>query len=52
MTALPVNEADLAALRARFALVPQETALFADTIAANIAYGADRGERGRDRVGG
>ena len=35
-----VKEADLAALRARFALVPQETALFADTIAANIAYGA------------
>jgi ATP-binding cassette, subfamily B, bacterial len=39
---VPVNEADLAALRRRFALVPQETALFADTIAANIAYGADR----------
>jgi ATP-binding cassette subfamily B protein len=36
------NEADLAALRQRFALVPQETALFADTIAANIAYGAER----------
>jgi ATP-binding cassette, subfamily B, bacterial len=35
-----VNEADLAALRARFALVPQEPALFADTVAANIAYGA------------
>ncbi len=37
-----VDEADLAALRARFALVPQETTLFADTIAANIAYGAER----------
>ena len=35
-----VNEADLAALRARFALVPQEPALFADTVAANVAYGA------------
>jgi ATP-binding cassette, subfamily B, bacterial len=35
-----VNEADLAQLRARFALVPQEPALFADTVAANIAYGA------------
>jgi ATP-binding cassette subfamily B protein len=35
-----VNEADLGALRSRFALVPQETALFADTVAANIAYGA------------
>jgi ATP-binding cassette subfamily B protein len=28
-------------LRARFALVPQETALFADTVAANIAYGRE-----------
>jgi ATP-binding cassette subfamily B protein len=36
-----VNEADLAQLRSRFAVVPQETALFADTIAANIAYGAE-----------
>jgi ATP-binding cassette, subfamily B, bacterial len=36
---VPVNEAALAELRARFALVPQETALFADTVAANIAYG-------------
>ncbi len=36
------NEADLAALRQRLALVPQETTLFADTIAANIAYGAER----------
>jgi ATP-binding cassette subfamily B protein len=35
-----VNEPDLAGLRARFALVPQEPALFADTVAANIAYGA------------
>jgi ATP-binding cassette subfamily B protein len=35
-----VNEVALADLRARFALVPQETALFADTVAANIAYGA------------
>ena len=37
---MAVNEAELAELRARFALVPQETALFADTVAANIAYGA------------
>jgi ATP-binding cassette, subfamily B, bacterial len=37
---VPVDQAELAALRARFALVPQETALFADTVAANIAYGA------------
>jgi ATP-binding cassette subfamily B protein len=37
---LQVNEVALAELRARFALVPQDTALFADTVAANIAYGA------------
>lgn len=42
---IPVNEADLAKLRARFALVPQETALFADTVAANIAYGEERATR-------
>jgi ATP-binding cassette subfamily B protein len=34
-----VNEAELAELRSRFAIVPQETALFADTVAANIGYG-------------
>jgi len=42
---VPANEAQLAALRARFALVPQETALFADTVAANIAYGAEKAGR-------
>jgi len=36
-----VNEAALTELRSRFALVPQETALFADTVAANIAYGKE-----------
>ena len=36
-----LSAADLAALRSQFALVPQETALFADTVAANIAYGVD-----------
>ena len=49
---VPVNEADLAELRARFALVPQEPALFADTVAANIAYGdggSDAGARSRPR---
>lgn len=40
-----VNQADLHALRSRFAVVPQETALFADTIAANIAYGAETASR-------
>jgi ATP-binding cassette, subfamily B, bacterial len=38
---VPVDQADLALLRSRFAIVPQETALFADTVAANIAYGVD-----------
>jgi len=42
---VPTNEAELSALRARFALVPQETALFADTIAANIAYGVEKAGR-------
>lgn len=40
-----VNEADLKALRSRFAVVPQETALFADTVAANIAYGTGSASR-------
>ncbi len=37
---LGVGQVALDELRARFALVPQDTALFADTVAANIAYGA------------
>ena len=40
-----VNEAKLAELRARFALVPQETALFADSVAANVAYGKEDATR-------
>ncbi|MGD9503117.1 MAG: ABC transporter transmembrane domain-containing protein [Methyloceanibacter sp.] len=40
-----VGEVALDALRARFALVPQDTALFADTVAANIAYGAKGASR-------
>jgi ATP-binding cassette subfamily B protein len=36
---VPVSEAALGDLRGRVALVPQDVALFADTIAANIAYG-------------
>ena len=35
-----VRDASLEALRQRIALVPQDVALFADTIAANIAYGS------------
>ncbi|MFM2423422.1 MAG: hypothetical protein RL291_1952 [Pseudomonadota bacterium] len=36
---VPVDKADPVQLRRRIALVPQDIALFADTIAANIAYG-------------
>jgi ATP-binding cassette subfamily B protein len=34
------SDAELEALRKRIALVPQDTALFADTVAENIRYGA------------
>jgi ATP-binding cassette subfamily B protein len=44
---VPVNEVALEALRRRFALVPQETALFADTVSANIAYGDDGATQSR-----
>jgi ATP-binding cassette, subfamily B, bacterial len=40
-----VNEVALGDLRSRFALVPQDTALFADTVAANIAYGTEGADR-------
>jgi ATP-binding cassette subfamily B protein len=36
---VPVTEADLQALRSRIALVPQEAAIFDDTILENIRYG-------------
>jgi ATP-binding cassette subfamily B protein len=42
---VPVNEVNLQDLRARFAVVPQEPALFADTVAANIGYGVDEASR-------
>ncbi|HEV3242137.1 MAG TPA: ABC transporter transmembrane domain-containing protein [Methyloceanibacter sp.] len=45
---VPVNKADLHALRSRFAIVPQEPALFADTVAANIGYGV--GEASRSEI--
>ena len=38
---LPVNEVRLSDLRARMALVPQDISLFADSVAANIAYGTE-----------
>jgi ATP-binding cassette, subfamily B, bacterial len=41
-----VNQADLHELRSRFAIVPQEPALFADTVAANIGYGVGEASRG------
>ncbi len=37
---VPVKDADLQELRSRMALVPQEPALFADTVRENIRYGA------------
>jgi ATP-binding cassette, subfamily B, bacterial len=42
---VPVNEANLHDLRSRFAIVPQEPALFADTVAANIGYGVGEASR-------
>ena len=47
-TACSVDEADPHALRSRIALVPQEVALFDDTILENIRYG--RPERQREDV--
>jgi ATP-binding cassette, subfamily B, bacterial len=41
-----VNEADPQAVRQRIALVPQEIALFAQSVADNIAYGAPGSDRG------
>ncbi|MEZ5775834.1 MAG: ABC transporter transmembrane domain-containing protein [Hyphomicrobiaceae bacterium] len=40
-----VRRADLATLRGRTALVPQDVALFADTIAENIRYGREGASR-------
>jgi ATP-binding cassette subfamily B protein len=37
-----IAEADLACLRSRMALVPQDVALFAGTVAENIRYGSPR----------
>jgi len=36
---VPLREADVAQIRARISLVPQDVALFADTVAENIRYG-------------
>mgnify|MGYP005864464243 CR=1 FL=1 len=40
---MPTRELRLASLRAQIALVSQDVVLFDDSIAANIAYGAQRG---------
>ena len=45
---VPIAEADLEQLRARMALVPQDVALFADTVAGNISYGSP--DAGMDAV--
>jgi ATP-binding cassette, subfamily B, bacterial len=45
---VPIKEADLKDVRLRIAIVPQEVALFADTVAANIAYGSPA--VGQDRI--
>ena len=37
---VPVDKADLDALRGRMSLVPQDVALFADTVLENIRYGS------------
>jgi ATP-binding cassette, subfamily B, bacterial len=42
---IPLPEADLRALRQRIALVPQDPALFADSIAENIRYGTPDASR-------
>lgn len=40
-----VQEADLTALRSRMSLVPQDLALFADTVLENIRYGSPGADR-------
>ena len=40
-----LKQADLGAIRSRIALVPQDVALFADTIAGNISYGSSGATR-------
>ena len=38
---VPLRQAGVAAIRSRMALVPQDVALFADTVAENIRYGSN-----------
>lgn len=50
MDGVALDRADLIALRQRIALVPQDVALFADTIHDNIAYGAPGATREQVRA--
>ena len=47
-----IRDVTLASLRAQIGIVTQDTVLFDDTIAANIAYGAPGASQARDRGGG
>ena len=47
-----IRDVTLASLRAQIGMVTQETVLFDDTIAANIAYGTPGASAGADRGGG
>ena len=49
---LDIRDVTLASLRAQIGIVTQETVLFDDTIAANIAYGRPAATPARDRGGG
>jgi len=44
---VPIRELDLVTLRTEIGYVPQESFLFSDTIASNLAYGATSPEAGR-----
>ena len=44
---VPIRELDLVTLRTEIGYVPQESFLFSDTIASNLAYGAASAEAGR-----
>lgn len=44
---VPIRELDLVTLRTEIGYVPQESFLFSDTIASNLAYGAASPEAGR-----
>ena len=44
---VPIRELDLVTLRTEIGYVPQESFLFSDTIASNLAYGASSEDTGR-----